>query len=372
MQNDVNARMNWFERHLNWTAVIFLFGSIAFGVLLMNISTGWYTIMPLITRYRVVMLDIDMAVFSYGYVFLNAIIFTWILSKKNRSVINLLFFLPPLVFTYMGMFPWWRAENPNTQILIQWFGYAFILAGWIEVILLKNRFTYPKTTGKKLNLCFNFGNKHFKNIVLSLSSAMIFLSLFSFTYTRTGTSIFQYTPDDYTPGIPAFSFEYPNSFDVSRQFWQWFQVNPPALHVDGGRYDGFIWDWDNAGTGISILLFVYGSDNGTQRSLDDEALNHDWLFGLLTNPRNTILYPPNFSSQNIPFMDTTIDGKPARYITFTAKWDYESKQRYSTRSVYFFECNNYLWIISFDHDGKITQPPPYLPHLLETFKIYDE
>jgi hypothetical protein len=365
MQNDVNERMNWFERHLNWTAVTALFGSAILYFILMNVSTGWYTILPLISRYRVPILDVAMTVLSYGYFFLNVFICAWILSKKKRGIFNLLFFLPALAFTYMGIFPWWRAENPNTQILIQWFGYAIMFIGWIEVISFKNRDTRLETTTLKSNLTLNINDKTCKICVITLTAIMAFISLSSFVYMRIGTYTYRYDPVMFGDEIPAFSFEHPKSFYISPEFWDFF-FDDTTLLVDGTRYSGFVWeDEDN----ISIWVYDFNSINGTRRSLEDEILSHGFLLYEINGPP----YKLDDKTTNAPLLGTTIAGRPGFYLTVTRERNYVYDTDRLTKWMYFFEDSDFLWVISLTEYGHIANnPPSYFTHLLETFKIYDE
>jgi hypothetical protein len=367
MQNDVNVQMNWFERHLNWTAVLSLCGSAVFYFLLMNLSTGWYSILPLISRYRILILDITMTTLSYGYFFINAFLFTWILLKKKRSMWHLLFLLPALIFTYMGIFPWWRAENPNTQILIQWFGYAIIFIGWIEVILLRNRnhnigITLP---GHKW---FKFDSNSFTKISVGfLASLMVIVACSTFIYIKTSTYTYTYDPGQYRDEVPAFSFECPRSIDMSPEYWDCF-FDCPNLMVNGIRYYGL--GWEDKYTSISIRIYDYDSTNGTHRSLEDEILSHDFLLYLINGP------PLKLGEKTIgsPLLETTVVGKPGLYVTMTRDKNPDYDKNSETITMYFFEFSGFLWAIELDEGGNITATPPpaYFSHLLETFKIYDE
>jgi hypothetical protein len=371
--------MNWSERHLNWTAVFTILGYAILYFLLMNVSTGWYSIFPILTRYRILILDIAMPVLSYGYLFLNALTFLWILTRKRRSVFFLFFYLPALIFTYMGIFPWWRAENPNTQILIQWFGYAIMLAGWIVIIALPLRKQKVNQTSElptntapiSNNRPGRFSTIILLNIVSVLISIMLLVSLSSFIYMRAGTTTFEYSQGKgyHSNEIPAFSFEHPVSFSVNIEYWNLFQDQPDGF-VSGIREYGF---FGSSSSGISVWIFTFDSINGTRRSLDDELLSHDLWFSAIKNSLNTIQYPSNKTTQNVPFLDTTIDGRPARYITFSGNGGSDSDSNYSTDSLYFFECSDFLWVIRLtDYDRIANHPPTYFTHLLETFKIYDE
>jgi hypothetical protein len=103
MQNDDNVRMNWFERHLNWTALgmgttslilhaISLFVGIGFDIFGSSGVRTW-SVSTLLT----ILASISCLLFSIiGY--------TWVLYQKNRSLKLLVFFLPIIIAGIVNLF----------------------------------------------------------------------------------------------------------------------------------------------------------------------------------------------------------------------------------------------------------------------------
>jgi hypothetical protein len=95
--------MNWFKKHLNWTAVIILFASTALIFLLGLISLGFYAYPHSVELHDPLVNNV--LIISFSCCLLAIIGFGWILRQKNRSLLFLLFFVPlisPLVITFQS------------------------------------------------------------------------------------------------------------------------------------------------------------------------------------------------------------------------------------------------------------------------------
>ncbi len=116
--------MNWFQRHLNWTAVIVPIMGVLLGILIDKIFL-LVTGMPYIP---IIMFSFDAQVVIGIADIFSMIWFRWILKQKNRSWKWLLFFVPPLIPLPYGLF---------TLLFLVPFG----LIGWIILLKLKNKST---------------------------------------------------------------------------------------------------------------------------------------------------------------------------------------------------------------------------------------
>jgi hypothetical protein len=93
--------MNWFERHLNWTAIIITFGGFLFTCVMVLFTLGFNLFVPAE--------DIDQ---DFRY-YLLVVLFTctvipvigmaWVIRKKNRSPWSMSFFVPSL-FSFLTLF----------------------------------------------------------------------------------------------------------------------------------------------------------------------------------------------------------------------------------------------------------------------------
>jgi hypothetical protein len=131
--------MEWFRRHLNWTAVFVAIGSWI---------CGWFLVKFILFITGMVYIPLPGAVYapsppySTGLnhadftiqtivdiaVILSTPVFFWILKRKRRSLWFLLLFMPPLLMSI----------NPLASNLFV-FVMPFWLAGWIVLVLLKSR-----------------------------------------------------------------------------------------------------------------------------------------------------------------------------------------------------------------------------------------
>jgi hypothetical protein len=214
MQNDVNARMNWFERHLNWTAAGMGIFSIVLTIFLIIVGMGWN------------ILDIRWHGFGYkSGILLFLVVFSclllsetcygWILYKKNRSPAFLFFFLPALalsvllltnytVYTTFALITFkipllsisllTQQINPVvfTQIKMNPLPLLFLLQiilqgiAWLVLFLLRNKSSLPAgmetPVSHKPNFLKNLFNpkKKYAKLLLSLVIFPVVLSGLSF------------------------------------------------------------------------------------------------------------------------------------------------------------------------------------------------
>jgi hypothetical protein len=421
MQNDVNARMNWFERHLNWTALGMGVGSLSLTAFLVIVGMGWDV---LDIRGRGV--DIKSGVLLF-LVILSSLLFSatsygWILYKKNRSPVFLLFFLPSLAhnillltnytvyttfafislnipFLSISLLPQYVTPliynqdkvNPLPALLL--LQIIVLGIGWFILLILKNRSSLLTSTRGVfvapyrphfLQVLFN-SNKRVGLLLLLFIIVSVVLAGISLYSLKFGYSSFKYTDPgteiEYgkvvltSPDIPVFSFEYPSRFSV-----------PYHPHTFGIKLDGK----QLYGTSITFYdkLFFSPNEYITVESYRKEATAYlinrfgingdgfiDYVSGNYTQLEEyeydnvgeklsfTSYMAVDSITARVQITHPVIDSNKIRY--FYSHWE-----SYLTADFIF---KGRLWVITLNNcDPKITQSPAYFTHLLETFKIYDE
>jgi hypothetical protein len=373
MQNDVNVQINWFERHLNWTAAFGLLIFPFYYYLVLNISSGWYTAIPLIDHERPVFLTVIMLVLSYSYYFLSMTAYLWVLKKKTASLFYLLFFLPAAVLTYAGVIPWWHYHVPPQPVLYQWLGYFFITLGWFFTSGTNSN-PLKKDSAPETYIHRSGLNKRVFVIVSLLTVVMLVTSFFSFIYMRSVTSLYEYqSPTDDVIGktIPSFTFEHPVSYYFLKDYFGW-GIDSYFVNFASTRESGLF--WEDSVSRIEITLYGLNSQDGNELSLHDEIASNSDVLYTITGP------PPVFdpTPENLPpgleFTETTVAGKPGLYLSFNRQRNDAYNTDALTGWTFFFKDSGFLWMIRLTEYGHaITEPPPpYFTRLLETFKIYDE
>jgi hypothetical protein len=373
MQNDVNARMNWFERHLNWTAAFGLFVYPLYYYMALNISSGWYTAFPLLSRERPVFLTAIMLVLSYSYYFSSLAGFFWVLKTKNVSLFYLLFFLPAAILTYTGVIPWWHYHVPPQPVLYQWLGYFLMALGWFFTVGSHNN--RPKSAHAPETLIHRSGlNKWALVIVSLLTVVMLIISFSSFIYMRSGTSIykFQAHKDDIVRNaIPSFTFEHPVSYYFSSDYFGW-GLDSYLVNFASTRESGLF--WEDSVSRIETTLYRLNPQDGNELSLYDEIASNSGVLYSIAGPPPVIDPTPENLPPGLEFTGTTVAGKPGLYLSFNRPRNDAYNIDKLTGWTYFFKDFGFLWVISLTEYGHATTAPPpaYFTHLLDTFKIYDE
>jgi hypothetical protein len=209
--------MNWFERHLNWTAVISAAAcwllTLIFPVIILGFS--FFPGVPLIIITTVCC-----------YLLLN-IIQGWVLWKKNRSHVFLFLYLPALLVT-IGIWV--------SQAIVKYFtdppaflpfGLFFITVlhyiGLIVILSLNNRgisansIVVETSHNVERKLVYYYLLYESRSVplrlVLSILGVVLFLYISSFIFTNYGYLTYEYNKSD-TSTISSFSFKYLSKFHV--------------------------------------------------------------------------------------------------------------------------------------------------------------
>ena len=363
--------MNWFERHLNWTAVIIPILGCTLGFMLGEIY------MCLFSNYVYHILLPG----EFGFlatVTLSSIGVTWVLRKKNRNLTMLLFSLPVFIVAVIAQImtiEYYTYEPGNPAISLAVFIASVLwITGWIVLLLLKSQ---PK---EEVNIILTQETSKIARHVglltkpFQLYPKLVYLTLFTITaliiifgiisgnsYIGRNCSYITYSDTVTSSSLDiTFSFEYPQCFyrmpgwppegDDSSKVFLWF---------DRDKRSWFTYDsgaWLNVEVG-SIEDFTFSST----MLATEKAISHlSYAFGY---------------DHEIDVLETRqviVAGIPADYVTLNVskREDYHYMHMWGMARFVCFEYKDLVWVIWIvsKHEG-ITQHEQYFNHVLETFTI---
>jgi hypothetical protein len=401
MQNDVNVRMNWFERHLNWTAAGMGVGSLVLYAVLIIVGLGLDIIY--LNRYlELSFISLFLDVFPViCFTLLSVTGYHWVLRRKNRNPLFLLFFLP-VIFTcvlvpiskivipnneyffigtiapvlsiffpyrFFKLYPFLSVAPPSplpTQIF--WINIFIFITAWIVLIFLKNR-RIPETA-EHMDTKNTFQKFLFtKTRILLLVLVTLIFTAASFFNISFGYSYFQSNQpgSNIPPQIPVFSLEYPKHFSQPSVFpsMSYLKIDDQIIKLDDITL-GEIWRWkDYSFVNINVL-----SQDATQQLIDVCGMTEDGFIDMLGK------YLTLSDEKHQAIISTVMVGDISARQQFLAyKQDPSDIHWEDDRTVMMIDFlhDNRLWFIySGMGDEVLKEATPAFSHLLETFKIYDE
>jgi hypothetical protein len=372
MQIDGNARMNWFEKDINRTVKYLYFGTIFVWIILFQISTGGYSFFHFVFSFSWAennfFFFVIFVVITYLLLTLHAMGMAWALKRKALSPFYLLLLAPVWIIFGIRI----AMLNPAYQTMAS---LVFLVGAlicyyfsWVIFRSLQNRHKVkvvdvietPNTSLKSsLSGILKSPKPISRYFIIPIILVTIALSIVSGFYMRFGSFNYDNLGEDYRNVVSGMSFTYPASFSET---WSLSDViiTPPDEYFFMERWNGF---FQNTVSEITI----------TKSNLTDLPEYTDLASAdkLILNISRSYYYHSEVNLDPLTVKSTIIAGVPARYVTIENASFYENKR--GTATIYYFEYNGHLWMIEFADLGKTTtHPQPYMTHLLETFKIYDE
>jgi hypothetical protein len=341
--------MNWFERHLNWTAIFIAIGSLIFTLLLIPIVAILYSPFPFKLLLPAIILFI-LACYAFSIVSHG-----WILFQKKQRFVFLIFYLPALLLTITAhivlSFTTMQYNSFLTSVFYLCYFSTFITlaASWIILLSLKNH-SQPMNTEKSINIdllyinnklvsSFYTSETKYKRTIFSITGVIFIVIISCFLFLNYGHLTFR-SQQSYTSELPIFSFEYPPYY----QQFNNFQPMPVELYSSPAQE-------------ITIET-IY----------DTYPTNEQTLIVALFN-RIAFTTPPSFDYPHITVL-TTIDSIPATCVSLSIKSN--GKDPWGSGTSVFFKRESTYWLIScIEHRETTDQPPTYFTHLLESFKFLD-
>jgi hypothetical protein len=357
--------MNWFERHLNWTAGGIIIGSIIFTSILVSVSVSfnfYFSLFPFLPILAILL--------TAGFV-LTITGHGWILYHKKQNLSFLTFYLPSFILSIICLIIVTINPIPSEDTIGLMILYllcivsniGILLTGWIFLLLLKNlnlssikeidgqtRST-KETENYYLNRLYHSSSR-LKHTCFSIAGVAILISFGSFFFINYGHFTYHFDGSS-SSEIPGFSVEYPPSYRVER---------PMTSYTD------------------SVFL-----SKGYYSEIEIGLVNNDWHSIVFTPPDEQTLVTELYSritSTGImeavilpaTILPTSIDGIPGIYTTLNVEnlHNYENYSWGTGTGVIFKHGNTYFFISCVEHKKLSTIPPPYFTHLLESFKFHDK
>jgi hypothetical protein len=390
MQNDVNARMNWFERHLNWTAVGMGVGSAGLFLLLIWISFGfqfpyWHDMVG----YSLPVL-IVLGTLAVAWLLLPAFGYGWILYRKNRNPVFLFLFTPCLLMVagtliykmffhsniiyndaiVNGIIDYWPDFH---EFQIAFGGILLFSLCWFILLVLRNRNLATPEIENRVSIPDNklwqqlyIGQK--RTIVNLFAISVLNIALLVFTVFFINFSFLTYhSPVKEGFIIPSISFKYPANADEPEYYHtRVFSSGYPSSK--DFQYNDHISVYRSSKGYTDYYLSIFFPLNVTDT--ESAILSSDNFSEMLLQQYNN---PPEY--QQITENEIMVDNVLAHQMTIFVenKHNYVDDNDIGTNSYVYFMYKNKLWVISY-HAWLDTErlPSPAFTHLLETFKIYDE
>lgn len=387
--------MNWFERHLNWTAVI---APIVFFILGFLTAYIFYFFSPTPIFVEYPPADL-MIVLTVAFLLVLSI---WILARKQRSIWFLLFFILPLII-FVTLYidnKFYILESSGVsdfayEILLP-AGVFLWLSGWVLIILLKNKSAKYSVgsiseakNNTKAKIFFNFLRNNTLNryprlikyvpwLIITIVVIMGFIA--GNSYIGRDFSYISYvdTIKPFSSDI-TYSFEYPRCFDlIDIHRWSITDEDTPTDHVDIIlTRDKFWWFFSVPGSWITIDAL----------RVEDESRYYgyyfDWeweFYGLEWDPDMTIIERAKTRYLGWSFFRSDIDevnildskkivvsGVQAEYVVMTEQVN--NSHTWSVFKFVYFKHNDLIWIITGLEDD--VENDFYFNHLLETLVITD-
>jgi hypothetical protein len=390
MQNDVNVQMNWFERHLNWTAAGMGVASAGLFLLLIWISFGFqFPYWENIVGYSLPVL-IVLAILAIAWLVLTAYGYGWILYRKNRSPLFLLLFTPCLLMVagtliYKIFFYSTIVNNDviiNGEIYWEYSSLAgelvfaeIVLFGviWLILARLHNKNLYASVIENYISKPQShfweqmYGEqKIVKASILVVSGINITLLVFAFSFISFG-SLTYHSPEKEGLLIPPISFKYPANADEPNYYHTRFFKSGYPTSKDF-RYGDLISFWRTSRISPSFELHVFSFNLINAESVSFDSDNYsEMILKQYDNPQEY---------QKVIIGETLVGNIPAHQISIfvdTAYIDDIDWNDFGNNTYIFFEYKDVFWVVSYHDRAETDQsPPPAFNHLLQTFKIYDE
>jgi hypothetical protein len=360
--------MNWFERHLNWTALLLGFGNLLLGLVC------------LVFAYRLSWPSMDFmycdAVSSIPYTLvigisltLSALSCRWILLIKGRNPQLILLHVPAYILLISRYVPP-VGDWIFTRGLILLYGVFVLGAGWFFVVFAKSsgglnskiNLITPKqnfdnnrpTNGISIHILKYIHKKYFKYalIFLLLSVSVVSFSVTSFTNRA------YYYPGQFTPiyAINPFSFNYP-----ARLYYPEYFVEDRVLtSLEEIRLFGFNSIFDRTHPQLVVKVFDSKQFGDNLDNQDNKKLASSLFPGV-----NDYEY---WNNENYSTKQTRVDRYSATQIHFTITE--EQSEKFGSYDYAFFKYFGTLWVVGLSRDNIITNDAPeYFVDILKSFKV---
>jgi hypothetical protein len=350
--------VNWFQRHLNWTAVIILVAGVIFTFIFSLISTAFYRFStwneisrPEIYRHVVILLCSILIFIGFG----------WVLSLKKRSLFFLLFFIPLVatwVFSMLQLF--------YEVLMMAVIPIALAITGFLLLLVIKNRSAKESNRDvlpNRIRTLFShewYSHQSARCKVLLNTVAILLLLIVLFTDYSYQSMENVYSTYIWEPGNEktVCTFEYSLSYEEPWLFHDWLD------YLENIRLDRYLWfQWES-----SIAVHVMTKD--TIPFFED--MNSMEKTEMVINDTLTYIRYRTTTILDLEIGYFPVKGYSAIRATATVPEVAGENGEYGTVDAVWFERGSDIWAISIFYPEKTKhQPSKPFEHLLETFEIID-
>ena len=351
--------VNWFQRRLNWTAVIILVCGVVFTFIFSLISTAFYSFStwnevsrPEIYRHIVILLCSIFILTGFG----------WVLLRKKRSLFFLLFFTPLLATWIFSMLQLFYGDFVVLFMVI----IPIILAvtGLTLLLTIRNHSTKESNrdiSSIKIRILFSaewyFRQSSWcKTIFITVAVLLLLIVLFTdYSYQSMDNVYMTYTWKPINDK-PVCAFEYPLSYEEPWGLHDW------QHDLEYIRLDRFLWfRWESDIT-VSVL------EKDTIPFFDD--MNRVEKTETVINDTLTYIRYRATAITDLEIRYTHMKSYPAIRVNATIPDVTGEYGEYGTIDAVWFERGSNIWVISIFHPEKTKhQRSEHFEHLLETFEI---
>ncbi len=383
--------MNWFERHLNWTAIIITFGGSLFTCLMVLFAQGFNLVFrPYLLAFE---FKVYLAITVFFATLVSIICMTWITKKKHRHLSLILLFIPSGLFSLMFIYilhpPLLHHTFTFTEYDISnFYGIVYLvflvsaglwIIGLIIILFLKNRqeklqFQNEGATleslvenneSEKVVSIRRMGNSGFIRIFGVLLIIPIVIAGYSCFRMNFGYQVFVHESfnlyENEDLHYSEFMFECPKSYYRS---WASGVIGylGEEVALDGNQIKPFT--VESTYIRINVSPKVRYEDNPTYPSLIEQCIYYYFKSTYGWNKLDVEIRNPTITQ-------TVIDGIPAEYATFLTFYpNADYYYPWDEVKVVCFEREGIIWTISmYKWKDKTINPDPDFEHLLQTFKI---
>jgi len=385
--------MNWFERHLNWMAVIITFGGFLFTCLMFLLTQGFNLVHPFFLLAFEFKLYLEITVFLTTLVYV--VCMTCVIKKKQRNLALLSFFIPSgllSLFFYCVLNPtllyrtsfYWDDYFEFYAIVFMCFLFSagLWIIGLIILLVLKakqGKRSFPhqaselETTDSADSTEFSVSpgqirNRGFFWTIIVLTIITLVVGGFSCVRMNHGYQTFTYEtytdPEETDLHYSEFAFECPRSYYRS---WGgsdiiWYRGDELVLSHRQVK----LFRFESTSLQINVSPTVIREGNPVYPSLIEQCLYYYFksAYGW---------HELDIQISDLTITQTVVDGISAEYATFlTFHPDHPFSHLWYEVKMVCFERKGIFWTIILEKiNDKIIDSDPHFEHLLGTFNIIE-
>ena len=360
--------MNWFERHLNWTAFIITFCGLIFTFIVALFAMGFNI------GNRPYLLEFEFKIYLTLVVFFATLVsvigIAWVIKKKQCKRALLLFFISSLFFSPILFLLLIHRETYFEVGII--FGIGFIsfivlMGFWITGLILlffKQGQLKDNEIAEKVSIRPSSNYKRYTRPFTLFLFVTIIISITSFLRINSGYQLFTYESYvDEELHFSKFTFECHKSY---YEDWTGDIIYYPGEEISLIRHRMKPFTLESTEIQINISSSVIEEGNPVYPSLVEQV-----IYFYFHSRYGQLADYIDINIKDLAITKTEVNGIPAEYATFLTD---DSNTLYPTEGEVKLVCFNragIIWTICMKKlDEKTISPNPDFDHILQTFRIF--